>query len=53
MLKRIGTLARTEMEVLFGRKIFLELFVKVQPRWRETPGFIERLDWHSMPGKTD
>ena len=38
VLKRIGTQARQEMEVMFGRKIFLELFVKVQPRWRERPG---------------
>jgi len=52
-LKRIGTEARQEMEVLFGRKIFLGLFVKVQPRWREDPEFLEQLDWHSMAGKSD
>jgi GTP-binding protein Era len=52
-MKRIGTLARKEMETLFGRKIFLELFVKVQPHWREDPAFLEQLDWHSMMGKTD
>jgi GTP-binding protein Era len=52
-LKRIGTQARHEMEVMFGRKIFLELFVKVQPRWREGPAFLEQLDWHSMAGKSD
>jgi GTP-binding protein Era len=53
MLKRIGTQARAEMEVMFGRKIFLELYVKVQPRWREDPAFLEQLDWHSMAGKND
>jgi len=53
MLKRIGTLAREEMEVMFGRKVFLELYVKVQPRWRENPAFLEQLDWHSMAGKND
>ena len=42
MLKKIGTQARMEMERLFGRKIFLELFVKVRPRWRETRGFSMR-----------
>ena len=52
-LKRIGTQARQEMEVMFDRKIFLELFVKVQPRWREDPAFLEQLDWHSMAGKND
>lgn len=44
-LKRVGTLARQEMERLFGRKIFLELYVKVQPRWRESPQFLNELDW--------
>jgi GTP-binding protein Era len=53
MLKLIGTMAREEMEVMFSRKVFLELFVKVQPRWREDPAFLEQLDWHSMVGKTD
>ncbi len=52
-LKRIGTQARQEMEVMFGRKIFLGLYVKVQPRWREDPAFLEQLDWHSMAGKSD
>jgi len=52
-LKRIGTQARHEMELMFGRKIFLALFVKVQPRWREDPAFLEQLDWHSMIGKSD
>jgi len=48
MLKRIGTLAREEMERMFNRKIFLELYVRVQPRWREDSGFLQQLDWHSM-----
>lgn len=47
-LKQIGTAARLEMEALFGRKIFLELFVKVRPRWRESPQFLNELDWHNM-----
>lgn len=53
MLKRVGTRAREEMEVMFSRKVFLELYVKVQLRWREDPAFLEQLDWHSMAGKTD
>lgn len=51
MLKKIGTLARQEMEALFGRKIFLELFVKVRPHWREDPRFLNELDWRSMVGE--
>ena len=50
MLKQIGTAARQEMEALFGRKIFLELFVKVRPKWRENPEFLNAVDWRSMTG---
>src|SRR6266571_2467800 len=34
-LKEIGTEARKELELFFGRKIFLELHVKVKKRWRD------------------
>lgn len=36
MLKRIGTMAREDMENLFGIKVFLDLWVKVKENWRET-----------------
>jgi GTP-binding protein Era len=49
-LKKIGTLARLEMERIFARKIFLELFVKVLKDWRENPGFLTAIDWRSMTG---
>jgi GTP-binding protein Era len=45
MLKQIGTLARAEIEGMLGRKVFLELFVKVRERWRESPEFLNQLDW--------
>jgi GTP-binding protein Era len=45
MLKRIGTSARLQIERMMGTKVFLELFVKVQPNWRESRGFVEELDW--------
>lgn len=45
MLKRIGTSARLQIERMLGTKVFLELFVKVQPNWRESRGFVEELDW--------
>jgi GTP-binding protein Era len=45
MLKRIGTSARLQMERMLGTKVFLELYVKVQPNWRESRGFVEELDW--------
>ena len=53
MLKRIGTLAREEMERIFGVKVFLDLHVRVQPNWREKPAFLNALDWRTMAGKDD
>ncbi|MCC7176660.1 MAG: GTPase Era [Bryobacterales bacterium] len=50
MLKRIGTAARREMEAFLGRRVFLELFVKVRPKWRESPEFLNAVDWRSMTG---
>jgi GTP-binding protein Era len=44
-LKAIGTEARLELETILGIKIFLELFVKVQPDWRDTPALVRQLDW--------
>ena len=35
MIKRIGTEARKDIEAFIQQKIFLELFVKVKPKWRE------------------
>jgi GTP-binding protein Era len=49
MLKQIGTLARHEMERLFGRKVYLDLKVKAKPGWREKPDFLAALDWRTMP----
>ncbi|MDE7143759.1 MAG: GTPase Era, partial [Muribaculaceae bacterium] len=34
MLKRVGTQARKDIETFFGKKVYLELFVKVEPNWR-------------------
>jgi GTP-binding protein Era len=45
MLKRIGTSARLQIERMVGTKVFLELYVKVKPNWRESRGFVEELDW--------
>ncbi len=35
MIKKIGTLAREELEFLVGRKVYLDLNVKVKEKWRE------------------
>ncbi|HEY2546671.1 MAG TPA: GTPase Era [Candidatus Acidoferrum sp.] len=48
MLKKIGTQARKELEKLLDTKIYLGLFVKVVPNWRENPQSVRELDWHSQ-----
>jgi GTP-binding protein Era len=45
MLKKIGSAARRQIEEMLGTKVFLELFVKVEPAWREQRAFVEGLDW--------
>jgi GTP-binding protein Era len=34
MLKRVGSEARRDIETFFGKRVFLEIFVKVEPNWR-------------------
>jgi len=59
MLKKIGSAARKELEALFGTKIYLGLFVKVAPDWRESPQKVRELDWRfqleglARPGEQD
>lgn len=43
MLKKVGTMARKEIEVLLGKKVYLELFVKVIENWRQKPNLFEEL----------
>jgi GTP-binding protein Era len=43
MVKQIGMRARPEVELLLGGPIFLELRVKVRPRWRRDEQLLERL----------
>ena len=45
MLKKIGTAARLQIEKMLGKRVFLELFVKVRDNWRESHEFVEELDW--------
>ncbi len=42
-IKEIGTLAREELEYLLGRKVFLDLRVKVRPGWRKDRDFLREL----------
>jgi len=43
MIREIGTRARPEVEALVGHPVFLELLVKVRPRWRRDRKTLERL----------
>jgi len=45
MLKKIGTSARIQIERMMGTKVFLELYVKAEPGWRDSRRFVEELDW--------
>jgi GTP-binding protein Era len=48
MLKKVGTQARKELEEILGTKIYLGLFVKVVPDWRDNPQHVRELDWHTQ-----
>lgn len=41
-LKKVGTLARKDIEQFLDKKVFLELFVKVKENWRQDDSFLKR-----------
>jgi len=43
MIRAIGTAAREELETELGRRLYLELNVRVEPDWRNDEGFLSRL----------
>ncbi|HTZ75115.1 MAG TPA: GTPase Era [Candidatus Aquilonibacter sp.] len=45
-MKKIGSEARKEIESILDAHVFLELFVKVQPNWRQNAALVKQLDWH-------
>ncbi|MDI6632484.1 MAG: GTPase Era [Bacillota bacterium] len=45
MLKKIGRLAREEIEALFGSRVYLDLWVKVRPHWRREEAFLRRFGY--------
>lgn len=44
-LKEIGQKARQEIETLLGRPVYLELWVKVHPKWRKDKAFLKRIGY--------
>jgi len=51
LLKKIGTQARHDIERHTGKKVFLETFVKVRPKWREDPEFLAASDWRNFAAR--
>ncbi len=45
MLKRVGTGARKEMEEFLGKKVFLELYVRVAHEWRDNPRMLKKFGY--------
>jgi len=46
MIKELGTLARKDIEEFIGQKVFLELFVKVRPKWRDNNLQLREYGYH-------
>ena len=46
-LKKVGTQARKDLEVFFGKKVFLELFVKVIKNWRDNDQDLKRFGYYT------
>jgi GTP-binding protein Era len=46
LLKRVGTEARVSLQQSFGRKIFLELWVKVKEGWSDDDRALQSLGYH-------
>jgi len=44
MIKNIGTAARLDLENFLARRVYLELFVRVEPGWREDRSILATLD---------
>lgn len=45
-IKKLGTLSREEIEKFLGQKVFLELFVKVRPKWRDNDQMLREYGYH-------
>ncbi|HET7214215.1 MAG TPA: GTPase Era [Terriglobia bacterium] len=47
LIKQIGTEARQELEKVFPPKVFLQLFVRVEPHWRDSRALLTSLDYRN------
>ncbi|MEO8583033.1 MAG: GTPase Era [Flavitalea sp.] len=46
MIRELGTVARKDIELFLEQKIFLELFVKVRPKWRDNDMMLKEYGYH-------
>jgi GTP-binding protein Era len=46
MIRQLGTEARKDIEAFIGTKVFLELFVKVRPKWRDTDIYLKEYGYN-------
>jgi GTP-binding protein Era len=46
MIKQLGTEARKDIEQFLGQKVFLELFIKVRPKWRDNDYMLKEYGYH-------
>lgn len=46
MIKEIGSMARVDIEMLLGKKVYLELYVKVLPKWRDKDRYLYQLGFN-------
>ncbi|KIX14582.1 GTPase Era [Dethiosulfatarculus sandiegensis] len=47
MIKKIGTKAREDLETMIGTKVFLDLFVRVEPKWSTNAGGLRKMGFDS------
>ena len=47
MIKKVGTYARQDIEEFLGRKVFLEIFVKVIPDWRNRKNYLKTFGYEN------
>jgi GTP-binding protein Era len=46
MIRQLGTEARKDIEQFLSQKVFLELFVKVRPKWRDNDMMLKEYGYH-------
>jgi GTP-binding protein Era len=47
MIKKIGSISRKELEVVFGKKVYLDIWVKVMPSWQRNTRVLRQLGYEA------